>query len=328
MRFAAVIVALLFGLQTAGFAAPAENTRRTVRAVFAAPEGEIDFAKAKIVLDRLVDPSIDAGGALSQIDAMTAAVKAMAGPSATEVEKLRAVRIYIYTSGPWNGYRPYAYDTSDPYGLIVSHKLLSRYLSTRLGNCTSMPILFLILADRLGVRVTLSLAPRHIFVRYAARGSGKTFNIEATNGALPARDEWYRAQLPMTDRAVASGVYLKTLTRREDLAVMASIVLESEFERKRYRNVIAIADEILKTYPALAVALIMKGQASMGLIADEFQSRYPTPADIPMPLRARYLSLQRNADAAFDRVDALGAYDVEKKANTRVSTKKTGGKHE
>jgi hypothetical protein len=55
-------------------------------------------------------------------------------------------------------------------------------------------------------------------------------------------------QLPMTDRAVASGARLKTLTRGEGLTVMASIVLDSELDRKRSRNVIAIADEILKAY--------------------------------------------------------------------------------
>jgi hypothetical protein len=237
--------------------------------------------------------------------------------------------MYIYGIGPWNGYRPYAYDHGDPYGRVISHKLLSHYLAIRRGNCVSMPALFLILADRLGLPVTLSLAPQHVFVRYTDRASGKTFSLETTSGAYPARDVWYREQMPMTDRAVQSGVYLKTLSRQEDLAVMASTVLEAEFQNKHYRDVVAIADEILKRYPAFAPALILKGDAYVEFIRDKFQSRYPTPADIPAALLPEYLSLQRSADAVFDHVNALGAYDVEPRAKQKISANaKPGGGHE
>jgi regulator of sirC expression with transglutaminase-like and TPR domain len=325
-----VAILLLAGLQAEGLAAVrSANALSTIRAVLATPESKIDFARAKLTLDKLVDPATDAAAAVTQIDSITEAIKAMAGPSASDLEKLRAVRIYLYESGAWNGFRPYGYDHGDPYGRMISHKLLSRYLGTRRGNCVSMPVLFLILADRIGVNVTLSLAPQHVFVRYIDRASGKTFNLETTSGAYPARDAWYREQMPMTDRAVASGVYLKTLTRQEDLAVLASTVLESEFQDKHYRNVIAIADEILKHYPAFAAALILKGDAYAGLIGEEFQSRYPTPADIPATLRPSYLALQRNADAAFDRVDALGGYDVAAKTKQQIPTKaKSGERHE
>ena len=44
-----------------------------------------------------------------------------------------------------------------------------------------------------------------------------------TSGAGFTRDVWYREKLPpITDEAIANGVYLKTLSRREAIAVMAS----------------------------------------------------------------------------------------------------------
>lgn len=217
--------------------------------------------------------------------------------------------------------------TRATYGRVIAHKLLTRYLATRRGNCVSMPTLFLILADRLGVPVTLSLAPQHVFVRYIDRASGKVFNIEATNGGYPSRDAWYRAQFPMADRAITSGVYLKTLTRREDLAVLAEVVLESEFQGKRYRSAIPVADEILKRYPAFAAALILKGEAYAALIGEKFERRYPTQADIPTSHLPEYLSLRRSADATFDRVDALGAYDIAQKKQ-QVLTNGSRGRHE
>lgn len=326
-RFVVAVVCLL-GLHAQDLAAREAAAARTVSAVLATPADKIDFAKAKLALDKLVDPNVDIDATLKQLDSMTATVKAMAGPSASDLEKLRAMRIYIYKSGLWNDNRPFAYDKSDMYGRVLSHKLLSHYLTTRLGNCVSMPTLFLILADRLGVQVTLSLAPQHVFAKYSDRASGKAFNLETTSGALPARDAWYREQFPMTDQAVASGVDLKTLSRREVLAVMAEMILESEFQKRHYRRVIAIADEVLKQYPAFAAALMLKGGAYEGLIADEFQSRYPMLADIPPTLVPKYQALQRNADAAFDRVDALGAYDVEAAKKQRVTANNKRETHE
>ena len=66
-------------------------------------------------------------------------------------------------SGPLNvdsAYnRPFTYDLKDPLGQQVRSKMLSTYVRTRKGNCVSMPVLFLIVADRLGLKVRLAAAP-------------------------------------------------------------------------------------------------------------------------------------------------------------------------
>jgi hypothetical protein len=71
-----------------------------------------------------------------------------------------------------------------------------------------MPILFLIIADRLDV--ALVCAPNHIFVRYAAP-DGHVFNLETTSGAHPARLDWFRQEMPMSDRALSSGLYMRSI---------------------------------------------------------------------------------------------------------------------
>jgi hypothetical protein len=65
----------------------------------------------------------------------------------------------------------------------------------------------------------------HIFLRYSDE-AGREINLEATSGALPARTAWYHQNLPMTDRAIESGLYMRTLTRREAVAHMASTVVD------------------------------------------------------------------------------------------------------
>lgn len=183
-----------------------------------APDSQLDYLPAKLAFDKIVDGSIGLESITTSISRMAAFATEMAGPGADDARKLAAVRTLIYRAGPWNENRPFAYDLADPYGQNLRSKLLSTYLSTRLGNCVSMPILFLILADRLGVNVALSMAPLHVFLKFTD-AAGKVTNLETTSGALPARDQWYRKKLPMTDRAVASGLYLQALTRQEGVAL-------------------------------------------------------------------------------------------------------------
>ncbi|HLL58308.1 MAG TPA: hypothetical protein VK391_00255 [Allosphingosinicella sp.] len=115
-----------------------------MKAVFAVPDDRIDYAQAKLALDKIVDPSLDVAATMAELDQMAEEARRLAGPSPTEGDLLAALRKLIYESGPWNGYRPFAYDHSDPYGDHISNKLLHAYLATRLGNCISMPVLFLI----------------------------------------------------------------------------------------------------------------------------------------------------------------------------------------
>jgi regulator of sirC expression with transglutaminase-like and TPR domain len=278
-----------------------------VRAVLAEPEDRIDFAYAKLTLDKLVEPGVDVTIGRKRLDGMAAFALQLAGPHPSEFAKLNAVRRYIYESGPWNGYRPFGYDLDDPLGQKPSHRLLMNYLVTGRGNCVSMPALFLILASKLGLDVTLSIAPQHELVKFIG-GDGRVHDIETTSGAFTASDAWYRHKLAISDAAVSNGVYLKALTRRETLAVLAEPVLEDAMAKKRYDEAAAIADLLLAAYPAFANALVLKGGAYEGLVREKFRKRYRRAADIPQPLRPQYIALQHRADAAFDAAEALGVF--------------------
>ncbi len=55
---------------------------------------------------------------------------------------------------------------------------------------------------------------------------GKLYNIEATSGGRFARDLWMRQQMPMTDEAIQSGIYMRPLSKKEAVVEMTSTVLE------------------------------------------------------------------------------------------------------
>lgn len=289
------------GAQDDPLSAPA-----TVRSVLATPDAEIDFAKAKLTFDKLVSPTLDISATLNQIDLASETVTRMAGPSPSNRAKLIAIRTYIYERGDWNDRRPFQYDKTDPQGQKLSNRLLASYLDTRRGNCITMPILFLILADRMHLPVALSRAPLHFFIKYTDDVTGQTLNLETTSGGYPARDSWIREQIPMTDQAIANGLYLRALTRRETLAAMAAVVVEADLERQRFQEGIEIANIVLEHDPTFAHMLAKRGSAFAAQIETEFVQKYPRPADIPSSLRPRFQVLQERNLSDFAKAEALG----------------------
>lgn len=276
-----------------------------VRAILSVPDDELDYARAKLAFDGLVDPSLEPDETMAEIDRLAARAAAMAGPDAPEGARLGAIRRLIYDEGPWNEFRPYQYNLARTDGNHVSDQLLDIYLRTRLGNCVSMPILMVVLAERLGVGLALATAPRHIFVRYTAP-DGTAFNIEATSGGHPSRIEWFRQNFLITDRAIESGLHMRTLPKREGITLMGATLIEHLVNERRYEKAIGVADAILAHKPRDEQALLWQGTAYGWLIQTEFAAKYPMPFLIPEPARSRYRLLCIRNEALFARAEALG----------------------
>jgi regulator of sirC expression with transglutaminase-like and TPR domain len=277
----------------------------TVREVLSRPEARLDYLEAAITFDRVMDKASDAAATRATVARLVDAARQMAGPRPSDAYKLAAVRKAIYASGAWNHDRAFRYDLDDRLGTRIGSRVISNYVRTRKGNCVSMPILFMMVADRMGLKVRLAAAPLHLFVRYTDP-EGKDHNLEATSGGHEARDEWYRKNLPMSDRAVASGIYMRTLGKRETVAAMASSVLDFLMAERRYREAEEVADAILAANPRDSYAMVKKGSAVAGLMQAEYYGRYPNPAQIPPALRARYSLLARANEKAFREAEALG----------------------
>lgn len=225
--------------------------------------------------------------------------------SATNAARLSALRTLLYEAGPWNGGRPCGYDHSDPLGTDIANKLLANYLRTRRGNCISMPILFLVLAERLDLDVALALAPLHVFLHHRDE-YGRVVNIEATSGGHPARTEWLRQNFRVSEREIATGIYLRSLSRREAIAHMATTVVEHLIGTGRCREALAVSEIILRHSPRDVHAMAKQGHACAMLIETEFTRKYPAPSLIPPLLRGRYLALCARNRAAFEAAEALG----------------------
>lgn len=306
LHAAVVLVQFLF----AGVAFSA-NLHSDLRDMFERNMDTLDFARVKIEVDRMIDPSIDVDAQLAQIDQMVATIRTMLPPNATSWDKVKTIRRYIYQPGAWNGGNAFSYDHDDPYGLDVRNKLLSDYIQDRRGNCITMPFLFIILGQRLGLDVTPAMAPLHVFVKFTD-DQGITHNLEATSGGGRARDQHYRNLLPITDAAIANGVFLTPLDAEESVAVIAAVIVEELIAEGRYHDAMAVSDILIEHYPMFAYIMVKKATASYYLLKTNFHDKYPTAADVPEDQRPYLAYLQRVNQGMFDRAESLGWRPVER----------------
>jgi regulator of sirC expression with transglutaminase-like and TPR domain len=110
----------------------------------------LDLLDTKLAIDTLADPALDSTAAKPEYETLAAAAKIFVAPATTSQGKLKLLRQFIYDPGPGNNSHPFAYDMSDPLGHKPRNRILATYLSTRRGNCVTMPLLFVLLGRELG----------------------------------------------------------------------------------------------------------------------------------------------------------------------------------
>lgn len=274
------------------------------------PDDQIDLGKAKLAFDRLIDPTINTEAADMRLNAMVEYINRMVGETVppgkeTAKHKMLALRTYLYDPGHWNSQKVFQYDFNDPLGSNIRHKLLPHYLNTRLGNCVSMPILFVILGQRLGIDVSLSLAPLHVLVTFTDE-KGVTQYLETTSGAYPARKEWLKKEFNITDIAVDNRIYLQKLNKKEMVAVMGATLMEHAIKQGNYDKAIGIANVILSAHPYNIQAMLIKATAAGHMIQRDFVKKYPRPTDIPPEQYEWYEILVQTNQSLFVEAERLG----------------------
>jgi len=284
-------------------AAPQETT---LRLLLQQPEGSIDLARAKITIDRMVDPSIDTDAVLRQVDEWAAKARARFPANASNKVKMDLLISTLYEPGPWNDNRPFGYDYTDPFGQDVKKGLLSTYFTMRKGQCVIMPIAFLVIGQRLGLPLTMTTAPYHLIVKYGDEEQGAWTNFEATSALFHA-DSGYEQALRIPPEATRSDTFLRPFTQRESVALFATASLLPYYRQNKWsERMLAATDLILQANPKDVNAMTFRGDAYYLLIEQQFKSKYPQAEQIPQELRATYLDYSKQNFEWYDKAEALG----------------------
>ncbi|MFT4155703.1 hypothetical protein [Parafilimonas sp.] len=107
-----------------------------------------------------------------------------------------------------------SYDFNDFYGERDWTKMfVTKLLHTNSGQCHSLPLLYLCIAEQLHAKVYLSLAPNHSFIQYFD-SKGIRRNFETTNGNLVSIS-WMMQSDAISAMALKNRTYLDTLSQRQ-----------------------------------------------------------------------------------------------------------------
>jgi regulator of sirC expression with transglutaminase-like and TPR domain len=264
-----------------------------------------DPAGIKFTVDQMADPAADIGAASAELDHLTDQLRKVVAGGRTSAEKLAALKRLIYEAGPWNDNRPFAYDMSDPLGQKPANRYLHNYLASRRGNCITMPILFTILGQRIGLNLTLAEAPLHLLVKYTD-DDGAVWNLEPTSGGGFARDSKYRKDLPMTDKAVEAGTYLRALSSEETAAIIASHVAEQYLRKGRYEQAVIASSALLRHSPRSVHLMLLRGSAYGKLLHRDIIGKYERESEMTPDMKAYADTLYTANLAAFAEAEALG----------------------
>lgn len=159
-------------------------------------------------------------------------------------------------------YKPFNYDFEDVFGhKDITNLFVSKLLATKKGNCNSMPYLYKILAEELGVEANLALAPNHVYIKHQIKSDG-WYNTELTSGIFP-QDSWLMASGYIHLDAIKNGVFMKALSNKESLA-LCLFDLAQAYNRNFPENdgefVLKTINRALEVYPNFAKVLILKAE--------------------------------------------------------------------
>lgn len=126
-------------------------------------------------------------------------------------------------------HQPFYYDYDDyEYTKDYRNSFLTKCLATGFGQCNSMPAVYLVLAEQLGVKAYLTFVPNHSFVKYPDN-KGNIVNYEPTSN-WEISDKWYEDNMFISKTAIESGIYFDTFNTRQ---VVANCIFDLAIEYMR-----------------------------------------------------------------------------------------------
>lgn len=117
---------------------------------------------------------------------------------------------------------PIKYDFEDYRGKNNWSKMfVTKLLKSGSGQCHSMPLLYLTLAEEINAEAFLALSPEHSYIKFQDEKSKKWFNIELTNGMF-STPSFILGSGYIKAEALQNKLYMQSLSKRELLSQLYS----------------------------------------------------------------------------------------------------------
>ena len=112
---------------------------------------------------------------------------------------------------------PIKYDFEDYWGVQNWSKMfVTKLLKTNTGQCHSMPLLYLTIAEQIGAVAYLSQSPNHSYIKFQDE-KGKWYNLELTNGMFTVSSFILNNGF-IRSEAIQNDIYMQNMTKKELLS--------------------------------------------------------------------------------------------------------------
>ncbi len=187
--------------------------------LLAMSDDQFDLAHTVLTLCAENNNQIDIKQNLDLIDELAAELALRLDGKTKPKDKVNTLCDFVWAKG-FHAPQPFwkDYSAREYFDLWqLNYTDFSRLLNTRQGNCLSLSILYLSLAERVGLPLYGVAIPHHIFVRYD--DGVERFNLETTHNGHIYSDKDYIDQYSANPHYTAS-FYLNNLTKKQVLGCL------------------------------------------------------------------------------------------------------------
>jgi regulator of sirC expression with transglutaminase-like and TPR domain len=207
-------------------------------------DDSIPLFEAALTIAQDVDPQLDLAATQVEVDLLAAKLQRRLAPDASSVQKLRLLNHFFYRELGFAGNVNDYYDPDNSY--------LHRVISTRRGIPISLAVLYMELAQQIGLNVRGISFPGHFLMKLSIQ-SGDIV-LDPFNGASLSREELEERLEPYFEQqsypgAIPLSYYLHAAHPREILVRMLRNLKTLFLEHMRWQRVLGVQQRLLILLP-------------------------------------------------------------------------------
>lgn len=196
---------------------------------------------------------------------------------------------------------PFEYDFEDYMAMQDYSKMfVTKLLKTQKGQCHSMPLLYLIVAEEIGAEAYLAYSPNHSYIRFLA-DNGKWYNIELTNGMFSTSSYILQSGF-IKSEALLNKIYMQNLSDKEVMAQFYTDLANAYIAKYGYDDFVGnVVSKALELYPNSISANMIKAN----LLTMEFE--YVCKQVVINPCNQQELQNIRHYPKVVEMLNAVNA---------------------
>lgn len=231
---------------------------------------------------------------------------------------------------------PMQYDFEDIWGAENWTKMfVTKLMATGSGQCHSMPLLYLILAEETNTEAYLAFSPSHSYVKFKDK-KDTWYNLELTNGRFVS-DAWIIGSGYIKAEAVKSKAYMTAISKKETIATLLVDLAKGYIGKYGYDEfVYQCLQASLKYYPDNLYALqtlsdyntmtakYVTNQINDVKSIEELYAKYPKAKEVLEKMYALYDKIDRSGFQQMpDKAYQEWLNSVNEEKNKREDQQKT-----